>query len=998
MGKLFAVDEDTVIPFDDNDTSTCTQGDVVTDHFVASATAEAAESDEDLIKIAKDLGISLDDSDLSPDQKQSLLTFIGKNRDVFAKDTSELGCTNLHHHRIETGDAAPQRQRFYRTSPQVNDEIGKHIDDMLQNEIIEPSDSVWTSPVVMIKKKDNSFRFCIDYRRLNNVTVPINFPLPRLECIFDTIGNANAKVFTVLDLKSGFHQIPLDDETKHKTAFISRHGTFQFRRLSFGLMNAPMSFQMVMSKVLQGLNWKCALVYIDDILLFSANFTEHLDLLGNVFDRLRQANLKLHPLKCQFATRKVEYLGHILSRDGVEVNPSKIQVVKEYPAPKTAKQVRQFLGLTNYYRRFVKDYSKITSPLNKLLRKDIKFDWSPECETSFNILKDRLISPPILGFPDMQKEFILSTDASGTAIGYVLGQVAEDGTERVISYGGRSLRGTEFNWSVSERECLALVEAVKTYHPYLAHNHFTVYTDNIALQWLKKIKDETGRLARWSLKLQGYNFTIIHKAGVTNQNADALSRRPYPVDSVSSVVDTQCVNAASDMVDTKSHTYYQVELEYSHQQDTSPIPIISAAEELTEPDDSDPSKIPDIDSHNREDLGKLQWNCPDFKRILEYMVHSRLPDDNILSNRVVAESAQYVILDGILYHIFSVRSRGVPREARQIRQVAVPRVLREDVILSFHDCQAGGGHRGFDKTYASIRFRYFWPNSYRDIYSHVQSCEKCQTSKRQYGSHKAPLTPMPISEPLSRLHIDILGPLTTTPDKFKYVLLIVDSFTSWCEAFPLVTQEATEIARVLYSEIFTRYGCPRVLVSDRGKNFMSKLVSALCELFQVTRHNTSSYHPQTNSTVERVNSSLLQSLRTYCDKEHTNWPKLLPGIMMAFRMTVSATTEYSPYYMLFGREMRAPIDTSLIPKDTLGKSAKEHLDQLQVTLNITNEIAAKRRREAQARQKARYDRSAAEPSFKVGQRVLLRQEQSPVGMSKKLCPKYSEPLAIVEKG
>ncbi|MES9883854.1 MAG: RNase H-like domain-containing protein, partial [Sedimenticola sp.] len=424
----------------------------------------------------------------------------------------------------------------------------------------------------------------------------------------------------------------------------------------------------------------------------------------------------------------------------------------------SAKQVRQFLGLANYYRRFVKDYSKITSPLNKLLCKNEKFTWTADCDAAFQTLKQKLTSPPILGFPDMHREFIVSTDASGTAIGYVLGQVAEDGLETLISYGGRSLRGTEVNWDVTEREGLALVEAIKAFHPYLANNHFTVYTDHIALQWLKKIKGESGRLARWSLKLQGYNFSIIHKAGVRNQNADALSRRPYPQDPshCTPLSNLSSVSSVAEQIIHEPHEWCQVDFE--HESNDTAGTLLAAVQEVPGPDEDqadDQHKTPDVDTQRTADLIKMQWDCPDFKPLLEYMVYSRLPDDKNEQKRLVSESSQYVILDGVLYHIFSVRSRGVPRPARQVRQLAVPRTLREDVILSFHDCQAGGGHRGFDKTYASIRFRYFWPNSYKDIFSHVQSCEKCQVSIRDYGNHKAPLTPMPISEPFSRPHTSL---------------------------------------------------------------------------------------------------------------------------------------------------------------------------------------------------------------------------------------------------
>ena len=264
------------------------------------------------------------------------------------------------------------------------------------------------------------------------------------------------------------------------------------------------------------------------------------------------------------------------------------------------------------------------------------------------------------------------------------------------------------------------------------------------------------------------------------------------------------------------------------------------------------------------DVSKLQKECADFKPILDYVCSDELPQNAKAARKITAQAQSYVITDDVLYHFYTARTRGVPRPARPIKQLAVPNSLREDIIASYHDSIAGGGHLGIDRTYTAIRFKYFWPNMYRDITEYIESCIQCQKAKRHFHARKAPLTPMPISNAFERWHMDILE-LTITPQKYRYVLLVVDSFSRWCEAIPLQSQEASVVAEALFSEIICRYGAPSVLVSDRGQNFMSKLVAALCELFDITRHHTSSYHPQTNSTVERLNSTIAQSLRIYAD-------------------------------------------------------------------------------------------------------------------------------------
>ena len=334
VGKLTPIDESSVCALGKEQVCSMTNE---TDIKACVNSAAACTSDHE--NVLTKLGISLDNSVLSNEQLVTLKQFIHENKDMFATDTSQLGCTKLHSHRIETGNAPPQRQNAYRYPPLVKAEIDKQIDDYLKNDFIEPSNAMWAAPVVMCKKKDNTYRFAIDYRKLNAVTVPINFPLPRFEDVVDSVAENQSKIFTVLDLKAGFHQIPLDPETKHKSTFICHSGTYNFKRLPYGLRNTPVAFQCLMSSVLRGSNFKFTLVYVDDILIHSPNWSSHLVHLKMVFDRLRQADLKIQPKKCRFAAPRVEYLGHLFSEKGIEVNPDKVKVVKSFPVPKNQKNV-----------------------------------------------------------------------------------------------------------------------------------------------------------------------------------------------------------------------------------------------------------------------------------------------------------------------------------------------------------------------------------------------------------------------------------------------------------------------------------------------------------------------------------------------------------------------------------------------------------------------------------------------------------------------------------
>ena len=489
---------------------------------------DVTEEEIEELHTLSDLGIELENTNLTETQKQQLVRLLVTNKDLFAKSLSDMPGTNLHYHKIDTGDAAPCRQRSYKHSPEAKKEIERQTQEMMDSGIIEPSHSCWSSPVLLVRKKTGEMRFCVDYRKLNSLTKPISFPLPLLTDVFDAMSESTPAIFSLLDLKSGYWQIPMDKDSKQKTAFSTHQGSFQWNVLPFGLMNAPSSFQMLMSQVFQGMTFKHLIIYIDDLLVYSKSFAEHLEHLQAVFDRLRGARLKLHPKKCNFALTEVMYLGHVLTTKGVKVDEKKIEVIKNYPIPKSVKDVRSFLGYVGYYRKFVKNFAAIASPLHALLKKENNFQWTKECQDAFEKLRTAMTTTPVLMYADMSKPFILTTDASTSAIGYVLSQIGEDGQEHPIACNGRALRTNEQQWCVSELEGLALVEAVKEYHAFLSNNKFILYTDHVSLTWLQQIKAKNGRLLRWSLLLMGYNFEIRFKSGKSNSNADALSRREYP--------------------------------------------------------------------------------------------------------------------------------------------------------------------------------------------------------------------------------------------------------------------------------------------------------------------------------------------------------------------------------------------------------------------------------------------------------------------------------------
>lgn len=465
---------------------------------------------------------------LNVEEKANIVSMVTKHLDRFHLPDEKLEITNAVQHFIPTIDEVPIHTKQYRYPPVHKEEIDKQVGKLLSDELIEFSSSPYNSPVWIVPKKPDStgqkrWRMVIDYRSLNEKTIADAYPLPNIADILDQLGDA--KYFSVLDLASGFHQIPMAPKDAPKTAFSTPYGHYQFKRMPFGLKNAPATFQRLMDNVLSGLQGNELFVYMDDIVLYAKSLEEHEIKFERLMRRLRDANLKLQPDKCEFLRREVAYLGHIICSDGVRPDPDKIKSITDFPHPKNPKNIKQFLGLTGYYRRFIPNFSKIAKPLTDLLKKDKIFTWQPKHEDAFKTLQLSLCTKPVLQYPDFARSFNLTTDASGYAIGGVLSQ-GDIGKDLPIAYTSRVLNDAEQNYSTIEKECLAIVYCTNHFRPYLYGRKFIIITDHKPLVWLHSVKDPSSRLWKWRTKLAEYDYEIRYKAGLLNNNADALSRNP----------------------------------------------------------------------------------------------------------------------------------------------------------------------------------------------------------------------------------------------------------------------------------------------------------------------------------------------------------------------------------------------------------------------------------------------------------------------------------------
>ena len=458
---------------------------------------------------------------LPPAEKGQMRQLITEKGLTFSQ---EPGYTLLATHYVETPGQNPLRQTPYRIPEAVKEEMRKEIQEMLRLGVIEPSDSPWASPVVLVPKKDGTTRFCVDYRRLNDKTVTDAYPMPRVDELLDRI--ARGRYLTTIDLCKGYWQIPLAKEDIPKSAFVTPFGLFQFKVMPFGMKNAPATFQRLVDRLLDGFqDFACA--YLDDIAIYSETWGEHLRHVEAVLDQIRAAGLTLKPEKCNFGMAEVQYLGHRVGCGKQRPEPAKVEAVANWPTPHTKTQVLAFLGTAGYYRKFVPDYSTIAKPLTDLTKKNLPrvVLWSPACETAFQTLKQALINAPVLSAPVPNKRFVVHTDVSMYGLGAVLSQIGEDGGEHPVAYLSRKLLPREVSYAAVEKECLALVWALKKLTPYLYGQEFTLITDHNPLVWLNRVAGDNGRLLRWSLALQPYNFSIQYRPGRFNGNADGLSRQ-----------------------------------------------------------------------------------------------------------------------------------------------------------------------------------------------------------------------------------------------------------------------------------------------------------------------------------------------------------------------------------------------------------------------------------------------------------------------------------------
>ena len=720
---------------------------------------------------------------LNKQQKLQLEKLLMEYSDIFNDKLTNGGMVDRFPCNLKPMEGTlPVYSRQYNYSEKELQNMDKEVEELKENNVIENSTSAWESPVVMIKKPDGSLRFCIDFRKLNKVMEKDVYPLPNIDLVLRKFNGC--KYFSKIDFTSGFFQIKIDENDRKYTAFSTRRGKFQFKVLPQGFTNSSSIFQRTMNLILSGLSWEYLLVYVDDILVFSKTIDDHLAHLTSLFTKLREYKLIVKISKCEFASKELLFLGHIISGEGIRTDPRKCTVIARSNVPQNLGEVRTFLGATGYYRKFIERYSDLAKPLRELANGN-KWYWTDIEQESWQNLKSKLCKAPILAHPDNSKPFKLLCDASAYAIGVVLEQNGHP-----IYYYTQSLKKSERRYGTSERECLAMVLGVKKFRSYLYGNPFTVVTDHSCLRYLFDNRDHVGRLMRWSLILQEYcaDMTIVYKPGKLHSAPDACSRMPFArsnklqdwfniFDSVSNelnvindsddeIVTNVLRGNRSDFMDTeRDEEYNQRIVEDLKNEDDDNIKDIEVIKKLLVNEKSKHSNDEELNDENWDerkfielsDFGKIQKDDLKAGVIIDYFLYGKLPV--VDADQVYKTFKECIMENGQLYKV--EYKNGVMRQCLWIPELKV-----KDIIEEFHGSYLGG-HCGFERTLSKISERYYFPYMYTKIKNYVQCCVECQRKKGINRKEYNIITPLQHpSYPFERMSMDLVGPLT----RFNYSL------------------------------------------------------------------------------------------------------------------------------------------------------------------------------------------------------------------------------------
>ena len=899
--------------------------------------------------------INIGDVDLSTDERDQLWCLLRKHSEVFSKNDDDLGYTDIIKHRIHTTDDIPVKQQDRRVPPHLQPEVREELQKWLDSGVIVESFSPYASQIVVVKKKDGKLRICCDFRPLNKKTIKDSFPLPNITESLESLGGA--KFFSSLDLTQGYMQVALDENDRHKTAFRALGSLYEFTRLPFGLCNSPASFERLMTKVFGDLHMHSLVIFLDDILLHANTVQEMFERLDTVLTRLKDVNLKLKPSKCNLFRRELIYLGHSISEKGIGTDPSKISAITNWPVPTTRKNLKSFVCLASYYRRFVPNFATVVSPLTDLLStdksgtsKNSKIDhlWSTECNTAFETLKQKLVSTEVLAYPDFNLPFELETDASGIGLGAVLSQCqGPDKKKRVVAYASRRLRKYERNmerYSSMKLELLGLKWAItEKFRDYFYGRKFTVYTDNRALAYLNTSRSAATEI-HWLTDLSSFDFEVRFKPGYKNIVADSLSRNPTDEEEI--LWDSNLTEQSTEIPD-------EVRDE-----------IFIRAIEVEVMDTTICTSMP---GYTVEQLQELQKEDSVIHRVAEVFASKKKPSYSQLKKeepqvrKILKQWNKLFVKDNIVY-------RRVQLNHEEVQQLLLPKKLIPEVLRLTHDT---AGHQSHERTSALVAARCYWATMSKDIRTYCEKCERCWIAKM--GPRVVPrMCHLIAVRPLHILALDFTL-LEKSSSGLENVLVMTDVFTKYTLAVATKDQKAETVAKTLVQEWILKFGAPERLHSDCGRSFENQLIQELCTYYGIAKTRTTAFHPQVNSQCERFNATLHNLLRTLPPEQKKHWPKFLPSLCFSYNATPHATTSYSPFYLIFGVHPRLPVDILLSQeRDEDSMDMDSWVEHHKQQMKEAHKLALENIHKKASQRKEKHDEKAGDFDIPVGTSVLLR--------------------------
>lgn len=816
--------------------------------------------------------------------------------------------------------------RPYRLAPIEREKVNKIIQDLLKQNIIRESDSSFANPVILVKKKDGSDRLCVDYRSLNKIVEKNRYPLPLIEDQMDRLGKA--RFFISIDMKNGFYQIPVSSDSIKYTAFVTPDGHYEFLKMPFGICNGPSVFQRAITKAVQHL--KFILVYIDDILIPFLTLEEGLQYLELTVQALCNAGFTINLKKCKFYVESIEYLGRIISQEGVRPSETKVTALVNSPTPSTVKQVRQFMGLASYFRKFIPAFATRTSCITNLTKNNGKWEWGPEQDAARNYVIKHLSTKPLLTVFDPKLQTELYTDASSLGYGAILVQRVEN-VKKVVAYFSKRTSPAESKYCSYDLETLAIYNALKHFRVYLLGLKFKIFTDCNSIKATMNKKDLTPRVARWWTFLQDFEFEIIYKKGKYIGHIDFLSRNP--VESPITVSPTILVSNPP-----------------AHQAEIIPDKSLNDSKGVV--------KQVCLIENPQSWLEVAQQNDPEIQHLISQVISGEL-DEN-----------RYFLRDNLLF--YKVKFNG--------SKLYVPKGFRFRLVRLFHDENC---HVGFDKTLKKLSEHFWFPRISAFVKKYIKHCLICIERKGHSGPKQGflhPLNKTPI--PFHTIHLDCTGPFSQTNEGYKYILLILDGFTKFCLLKPLKTLNAQELVPLLRDTI-TLFGTPSKVLTDRGTNFNSNQIRSLFRELQIEHHMVATGTPRGNGQVERYVATVIDMLNTACSGS-SDWPSGLWKVQQSINTTVQKSTGFTPIHLLVGCNANIPCIQAYLNDVPISEG--------NIDLRADRELAYQRLCQEANKFKTRFDIVRRDNKvFDIGNIVYVNQDHR---RHDKLSPRFKGPYKI----